>query len=106
MLKIYHFTFKSRSRSRLFYAAHLHFCKSSPVSVRVQSLTVKYLSLEKWGSLHRSTAVSSLVSVKLVHSSCALREILGSPFVAGDDEVSRMKDLHMPKKNPERFSVW
>lgn len=58
--------------------------------LRVQSLTVKYLSLEKWDSLHCSTAVSSLVSVKLVHSSCALQEILGSPFVAGDDEVSHM----------------
>lgn len=68
------------------------------MSVRVQSLVGKYLSLEKWGSLHRSTAVSSLVSVRLVHSSCALQEILGSPFVTDDDEVSHMKDLHTHKK--------
>lgn len=71
-----------------------------PCLLRVQSLTVKYLSLEKWGSLHRSTAVSSLVYAKLVHSSCAHQEILGSPFVTRDDEVSHMKDLHT-KKNPK-----
>lgn len=70
------------------------------MSVRVQSLTVKYLGLEKWGSLHCSTAVSSLVSVKLVHSFFALQEILGSPFVTGDDEVSHMKDLHQHPSHP------
>lgn len=70
------------------------------MSVRVQSLTVKYLGLEKWGRLHRSMTVSSLVSIKLAHSLCALQEILGSPFATGDDEVSHMKDSHQ-KKNPK-----
>lgn len=78
------------------------------MSVRVQSLTVKYLGLEKWGSLHCSTAVSSLVSVKLVHSSFVLQEILGSPFVTGDDEVSHMIDLQQHTYPPpkKRFSIW
>ena len=68
---------------------------------------MKYLGLEKWGNLHRSAAVSSLVSVKLVHSSCALQETVGSPLVTGDDEVSLVKDLHtLKKKRSKRFSIW
>lgn len=41
MLKTYHFTFKSWSRDRLLSAAHLHFCTSHPVSVGVQSGTMR-----------------------------------------------------------------
>lgn len=55
------------------------------------------LGLEKWGSIHCSMAVSSLVSIKFIYSSCVLQEILGSPFVTGKDEVSHLKDLHQKK---------
>lgn len=70
------------------------------MSVRVQNLTIKYVGLEKWGSLRCSVAVSSLVSIKLAHSPFALLEILGSPFAIGDHEISHIKDSHQ-KKNPK-----
>lgn len=91
VLKTHHFASKSWSRNRPGFAARLHLCKSSPMSAGVQGLTVECSGLGKWGRLHRSAAVSSSVSVQLVHSSCALREILGSPFVAGDDAESRKR---------------
>lgn len=91
VLKTYHFASKSWSRNRPGFAARLHLCKSGPMSAGVQGLTVACSGLEKWGRLHRSAAVSSSISVQLVHSSCALREILGSPFVAGDDAESPKK---------------
>lgn len=108
MLKSYCFTFISWSRSRLFYAAFQFFANPVLCLLRAQSLTVKCLVLKKWGSIHCSMAVSSLVSIKFIHSSYVLQEILGSPFVTGKDELSHLKDLHQKNQNakPKRVSTW